>query len=226
MTVTRPSIVLFDSDPGVIEDVICSMRLVNIPVHKAESVEAAKKVIFDERPALVLARAKVKDDTKASARLVRELHRSPGLGRIPVVVLCRPSERELVEDDLDLFSGQIELPVEFPAFTQRVQDFISNPVVRKPTIKPAATPVEEAADISSADNQPEIEQSSDSQAEIELPVHDERLLLLYSLQQDVVEHLKQDREFLDLPLYEVPRYIAQVTHSLAAKFKPIKNRKK
>ncbi len=204
---TSNAILLVESEEQVIKDVVCSLRLIDVPVLSSASVAEAKQSALKEKPALILARLRLQDDESAGITLARDLADEKMLGDVPVVVLCTPSEKRLLEG-VDVFDAQISLPVEFPLFTRQVQSLMDS--ARKKTKASAVSLVPKAAKAAPAreeENQP--------------PVHN-NLAIVSGIQFAVLEKLKNSGALQEKLPEEIPALVAEVTHEVCSKFDPKK----
>lgn len=172
-------VVLLESEENVVKDVVCSLRLVDIPVLASWSVDEAKRLALESRPHLVLARARVSGDENAGVRLAQAL--AAERRGLPVVALYTPGERPLIEPHRGLFASEIGLPVEFPEFTYTVQRIISG-LKSVPTGEASQSP---------AVDQPTAAPSTPSAAE-EAGARELGMLIVYDVQHRVAEILAKD----------------------------------
>ena len=129
MTASQKGLLLVESDPDVALDILTSIKLIQVPVTVVATVAKALTEIGANSPLMVLSRVAVDEDSAAALKLAQALltiEQAP-----PLVVLCRNAERGRIEKYLELFAGELPLPVEFPMFTQQLQQLLQELVWSK-----------------------------------------------------------------------------------------------
>jgi hypothetical protein len=205
------AVLLLESEETVIKDVTCSLRLVDVPVIAFWDVAEAKRVAVERRPALILARARIRGDDQAGASLAMALAGEKLLDEMPVVVLYTQGEKELVESQRSFFFSEIGLPVEFPYFTNRVRNIMEEIRTRS---QRAAGP--ESAAGKGALGVGKIE----GRAETGLAGEKDRrnMLIAYDIQLRVLDQLKRGDILSKVGEHQVPGIVESVTHQICAAF--------
>ena len=219
MTAAR-SVLLMESERAVIKDLTCSLRLIDLPVQEVGSVLEAKSCVRSNKPALVLARPVVGSDSQAGITLARELSADRELQSIPVVLLCTPSEKSLIENDLNLFDAEVILPVEFPAVTYQIQDLLKRFAAGK---NAAAEPLNKTAPVDTVE---QVTRAglvlNGTIAEVAIPrltpEQERNLHVAYRIQLAVLDELRRSRFFGKIDPEKVPNVVAAVTKSVCHYF--------
>ena len=197
------SILLLESDANTAADIVASISLLDLPVDVSASVAEAKSLLMDRQPLVVLARARVQGDAEAAKRLALEVSRLPSDSRPPVILAATESERHQLASELDQFAGQLKIPVEFPIFTQHVQQLLEELVWSVGGAIGIAAP-----EVSVASGIP--------QASIDLERPATRLELLYQVQLEVLKRLTQAGEVDKSEVHGFERRIADETSKVCA----------
>ncbi|MDC0357636.1 hypothetical protein OAO01_02390 [Oligoflexia bacterium] len=206
--VNQGACLLLECDEQVISDVRTSMSLIKMPVRLAHSVEEAKKVLLEKHPTIVLARLCTQEDDRAGVRLAQDLAAHPELRRVPVLALCQPNEIDLFADDLELFFGQILLPVEFPTFTKCVQEYLD--ILESGEVSPVANLAES---IEQGPGEPVA--SADRKGAVAL---EKRMVVAYSIQLAVLEALRDSQAFAEGSPEQIPQIVADMTKQICLKY--------
>ena len=223
MTAAR-SVLLMESEKTVIKDLTCSLRLIDLPVKEVGSVLEAKSCARNTKPAMVLARPVVGSDSQAGVTLARELSTDQELQSIPIVLLCTPSEKSVIEKDLDLFDGEVVLPVEFPAVTYQIQDLLKRfaegkkePAETIQKVVPVDT-VEQVAKAGLALNGTLNGAVTEVTIPRLTPEQERNLHIAYRIQLAVLDELRRSKFFGKIEPEKVPHVVAAVTKSVCHYF--------
>lgn len=206
------SVALVDSDPQVINDVTCSLRLVNVPLASATSVDDAKRLLAEVKPNLILVRPTIQGDKQAGARVIEYISLQDELKAIPLVALVTHNERHHIERVRSMCTGELLLPVEFPTFTQQVMSFIAG---GKTGGRKEAKPAQVALASENGESRAAQPAAVSSAA---TPTSDARLVSAYAIQLAVLEQLKSNESFQRASLGEVPKIVAEVTNQVCLSF--------
>lgn len=200
------AVLLLESEEQVIRDVICSLRLIDVPVLASASVTEAKQSALNDKPCLILVRLRIQGDDAAGLALARDLAGDQDLRDVPVVLLCTASERRLVEEHTDLFDAQISLPVEFPLFTRQVQGILQRlsgerehprelKLLRSETVEKGEVRIDGNADVLYRN-----------------------LGIISAIQHSVWENLRRDERVGKIPPEQMPGLVAEATREVCSKF--------
>jgi hypothetical protein len=136
MRPAQRNVVLLASTAAVIKDVKDSLALIDMVVYPVATLGEAKKAIVDRSPTLILTVLAVKSDPNAGAKLAKDCAAHATLKSVPVVALLQKSDPESAD-----FLYQVRLPVEFPRFTQQIQEVVAKASRREPIA--ASKPIKE-----------------------------------------------------------------------------------
>ncbi|MCB0353771.1 MAG: hypothetical protein KDD64_09610 [Bdellovibrionales bacterium] len=234
---------LLEADRSIVRDVQTSLKLIDLDVKVAKSVDAAKGIVLDgEPPRLVFVRPALPDDEQAGVKLAQNIKIHPLLRSCPVVLLRHKEEMAHLNSLPKNFDAELFLPVAFPSFTKEVRSLIEhfreNPI-------PQATEAEQLSMASSA-IEPRgsaggsressaggfaDEQSEDVAAqlsggapggEVDTPTPNmflsRRLMIAYGIHIAVLDRLRQSSEFATAPLEELPAIVQRVTDAVVSDF--------
>jgi hypothetical protein len=123
---SRLSVLLVETEEGVIKDVSFGLGLINQPLEVAPSVLDAKKSIVRRKPALVIARNALGGEPKAAERLARELSEHGEYEDLTVVGLYDHVKELPAEDEKPSRTYEaISLPLEFPLFSRKIEEYLA-----------------------------------------------------------------------------------------------------
>lgn len=211
------SVLLVESDAAVVADVVASLRLVSIPVMVAHDEAELEKLLAEVRPGMIVVRATIAGKATAGAEIVAGLAARSDLSGLPIVALLKHSERAAMESCFSVCRGQIFLPVEFPAFTYKVQEFFV-PVSQAEVHKQAL-----AKEIQSGTGTDDKAQKKKGKAAGASPKSagrvDEKLLTAYSIQLLALESLQSNPAFTGASPEDVPRILAEITNKICLSYR-------
>ena len=224
------SVLLVESDEFVVKDVTASLRLANIPVMVAHSLSEVEKILGEVRPGMLLIRAGVGADDEINQFVKRFVSRQD-IEQIPIVLLMKNSERTRVETSVKYCRGTVGLPVEFPAFTYRIQElFAARTVVPKvdeaelptssgvPEGAPSSEPTEKSSKRSTKGSSAPRVESPGARATIRGV--DDRMVVAYSIQLLVLEAIRKNPAFESANVEEVPKLVAEITNRICLSYRP------
>ena len=198
------TLLLLEESEVIVQDIVCSLRLVDIQVESFCDVDVLKSFALTEKPGMVLAGVKLKCDPSAGVRLAREFAEEPLLRDVPVILLCRRGEEKALSGDVrQLFQGVLFLPVEFPAFTKNVQQLLES--IEKGEMVPFL-------DAQSVDGGEGVSASDSGEGDRQ------RLFIVYDIQQQVAERIRSSALLRDLDLQRVPQVVEAVTRELCLRY--------
>lgn len=188
------SVLLVDEDEAVVQDVVCSLRLVELPVHVAKTADQALVLALEHKPQLVLMfLSRTGSAAGVEVGLGRLFKQNPDLKDIPLLALCDGERLENFGPGRELFDGLLKVPVEFPAFTYDVQRYLgrrSTVVLPESELAPGAKAVAPATPTLS------IEQ---------------KLRLIFRVQSRVLDLLARNEEFAAAASAEALRLLVKTT---------------
>jgi CheY-like chemotaxis protein len=191
------SILLLSSEEDVIKDVVCSLSLVNLPVVITRNLNEARTAVSESVPKLILTRLAIKGNDKAGLDFARILATEINFSHIPVVALLRKGEQDLLQADADSFAATIYLPVEFPTFTQQVQDVLTNTTIN----------TSYGGALSASVNEKRTEATREQKLELVNHIH-----------ASVLDWLEKSQVFASAHLEDVPSLLAHITNEVCIKF--------
>lgn len=222
------SVLLVESDEYVIKDVTASLRLANIPVMVAHSLGEVDKILGEVKPSMLIVRATVDAEVNS---YVKAFVRRKDVDQVPIVVLAKNSEEELVAGCRPYCRGMVGLPVEFPAFTYRVQELF--------TKKTETIPCDDEEDITSEEvevtevitekKKGKSKKGGAAIADIDplgttakatIRSVDQRMVAAYSIQLLVLEALRKNPAFEHAGVEEVPKLVAEITNKICLSYRP------
>ena len=212
----QESILLLGSEAEIVQDISCSLALIDIPVESVGTVAEASKAARAKGSRLVLSRMQTSEDKEAAVQLAKELGDKSKGDVIPVVLLCTPGEKGLVGNSEELFFGEIDLPVEFPLFTQEVKALLDR--LEKQGNEPdnAPAPIARESAVLTVSESEEVSKELPSLLEIEAgePAATRNLLLAAGIQHEVLKKLGRRDGFEEMQIQEVPGALLEVTKQL------------
>lgn len=209
------SVLLVEPDEAVIKDVVCSLRLIDIPVSSARTIEEAVELAQQKIPTLILTRTKIATDSQAGQKLVEKLRQDSGLQALPVYALCTSSELEMLGDFREFFTGVVPLPVEFPAFPEQIKKIVAFDSASHSITEPAE------AVLVRVERQGIPEVASDKPVDIE--IKDRNFSVAYAIQSRVLQELESDGRIHHARLEQVPGIVNQVTARVCVRYTTEKN---
>ena len=219
------AVLLVESEQSVIKDLTCSLRLIDLPVYSAGSVLEAKSSVRSKRPSLVLVRSVVGDDPQAGVTLARELSVDQELGSLPVVLLCTPSEKSLLEGSLELFDAELNLPIEFPSVTYQIRDilkrFEKGKAIKDHALLDRVIPdtVERVAKaVALGGGAADGAVAADFSMPPLTPEQERNLHVAYRIQLAVLDELRRSRFFGKIGEDKVPHVVAAITNTVCQYF--------
>lgn len=210
------SVLLVESDAAVVADVVASLRLVSIPVMVAHGEAELEKLLAEVRPGMIIVRATIAGKATAGAEIVVRLAARSDLNGLPIVALLKHSERAAMESCFPVCRGQIFLPVEFPAFTYKVQEFFV-PVSQAEVHKQALA--KEIQSGTGADEKAQKKKGKGGAPSSKSGRVDEKLLTAYSIQLLALESLQSNPAFTGASPDEVPRILAEITNKICLSYR-------
>lgn len=209
------SVLLVEPDEAVIKDVVCSLRLIDIPVSSARTIEEAFEIAQKKLPTLILTRTKIATDDQAGQKLVEKLRQDLGLQSLPVYALCTSSELDMLGEVRGLFTGVVPLPVEFPAFPEQIKKIVDFDATSHTITEPAQ------AVLAQVERQEIPETASDKPVDIE--IKDRNFSVAYAIQSRVLQELESDGRIHHARLEQVPGIVNQVTARVCVRYTTDKN---
>ena len=108
-------------------------------------------------------------------------------------------------ENLPSVLGVIELPIEFPTFSQKIQNFLSHQAVQR----------ELSQIITGNPYKPEVQSRvEDSRDEMDSTVIGKRHLVVYGIQLEVFKRLQESKELLECQLSELPNLVSEMTQKV------------
>ncbi len=209
---------LFGCDASTESDIIASMKLIEMDVLRAESIEEAKRAMLEMKPKLVFARCDVSGDSNPAVELSKNVKSHVDLQTTPIVLLHEKDEPGY--EKTNIFEASLKLPVEFPTFTQQVRKLIEH--FEKHPPEPREIPDEDLASVASHQQQKaeaicEVE-SSDRERGGSMTPLDKRMVVAYGIQMRLLEVLRSDMRFQNAGLETLPEVVAEVTAEVCREF--------
>jgi hypothetical protein len=162
---------------------------------------------------MIIVRSTIGGRATAGAEIVSNLSTRSELSGTPIVALLKHSERAAMEGSFAQCRGQIFLPVEFPAFTYKVQEFFA-PISQSEAQKKAM-----AQEIQSEKND-EVSPKKKGRVASRSGRIDDRLLTAYSIQLLALESLQSNAAFTGATPDEVPKILAEITNKICLSYRP------
>ncbi|MCB0332211.1 MAG: hypothetical protein KDD55_01860 [Bdellovibrionales bacterium] len=198
--------ILLESDDAVINDITYSLKLIDLEVLVAESLEDAKDLLEEQRPELIIVRGHVVGDSDAGFRLADEVRSHPQFSTVPVMLLCAEGEHDSLDELPESFVAELKLPVEFPTFTKNVRAILQE--LEESPLEPVAENQQDTSHWRDRN-----EGGATSLPSVFNPL-DKRMMVAYGVQFTVLEQLRNDEEFQQAKLGEIPEILAAVTEQV------------
>lgn len=200
------SVVLVDSDPGNSTDVITSLKLANIAVTNATSAEDGFRLLSEVEVGLMLVNVSLGGKRDGGVQLVRRIAADLQKSQTKVAMLVTPHEAPFVEPVRYFIKAQLELPVKFPAFTNEVLELLNS--------GPAKSGDDSNKETSEPENEVKccgVDLSSKCNP---LTNEDERIKMVLTIQQEVLELIRHSSVFRKASPGEVAKVVSEVTNSV------------
>ncbi len=221
-------VLLLESEEGVIKDITCSLRLIDIPVIATISLEEARSKILETKPSLILVRAKIAGETQAAVTLAERIAADDQLDKVPVIVLCTATEKNDITPKLGMFQGELLLPVEFPAFALKVQELLRTALGAQPESSVITTSVTAGQTRPAgvwgwkpgqkAPVTPIAAKSADTAQVADPEIKDRNFSIAYAIQSKVLRELEKDGRLAHAKVEHVPGIVNQVTAKVCVKY--------
>lgn len=206
------SVLLVETDPGVINDVRCALELIAIKVTAVPSLDAARESAQQSRPDAIVTRGSVAGDEAVALRLLNEIGNDQIWSGVPLVLLCSREEERVFGEKTTLFDGVLHLPVEFPTFSQKSKALLSELAL-------ARQDASSLPDMGGVKLAPNVTQNRTKTNAVPPPGNhdiDAASLTVYQIQIAVLDALRKDPAFTRATPHDVARLLLEKTKEICA----------